>query len=807
MLLLSSHCFCQSLKEIEANRVDLPNGWHLTPVGSKISLGDLPLNIAVSPDNKYVAVTNNGQSTQSIMLIDVNTQKLCDSMPIPASWLGLAFSSNGKKLYVSGGNENLIRCYNVNNGKLSLQDSLVLGKIWPNKISPAGLCIDDAHNRLYVVTKEDSSLYVLNTSNKGELQKHKLPAEAYTCLLSKDGKELYISLWGGAEVLVYDTRKDTIVQAISVGSNPNDMALTGDGKYLFVANSNDNSVSVIATEQHKVIETLNAALYPASLEGSTTNSVGLSADNKTLYVANADNNCLAVFDVSQPGHSGSKGFIPTGWYPTCVKVVKGKLWVTNGKGFSSLPDPYGPNPIRHKEKTEYHAGEKDNTHKAQYIGGGLLMGSMSIITEPNEQLLSAYTGAVYHNTPYDIKKSLSADVPAGNPVPSKVGDASPIKYVFYVMKENRTYDQVLGDEPTGNGDTSLCLFPKRITPNEHALAEQFVLLDNFYVDAEVSADGHNWSMAAYANDYTEKTWPTSYGGRGGSYDYGGTRKIAFPPDGFIWDNCLKHNVSFRNYGEFADSGKPYLKNLAEHTCIKYPGWELAIHDVYREQVWEKDFDSLLTINAVPQMNIVYLPNDHTSGLRKKAFTPFAAVADNDLAIGRLVEHLSKSPIWKQCVIFVVEDDAQNGPDHVDAHRTIAFVAGSFVKRHYADHAMYSTCSMMHTMELILGLPPMSQYDASATPMWHSFSDTANTSSYTHIPSNIDIDERNMAFNELMRRSDEFDLRHEDKIPEDVFNMVLWTAIKGSTPMPASRHSAFVKPILKADDEDDDGDGY
>jgi len=805
LLVVCTPAFCQTLKEIEAKRVDLPNGWHLTPIGDKVGLGDLPLNIAVSPDKKYVAVTNNGQSIQSIMLIDVATQKLTDSIAVPASWLGLAFSTDGRKLYASGGNENVIRSYEINKDKLTMADSIVLGKQWPNEISPAGMCVDEKH--LYVVTKEDSSLYIINTASRSQFSTLKLSAEAYTCVLSKDGKCLYVSLWGGAKVMVYDTRKTIMIDSIMVGSNPNDMAVTSDGKYLFVANSNDNSVSVISTEKRKVIETLNAALYAGSPEGSTTNSVGLSADSKTLYVANADNNCLAVFDVSQPGNSASKGFIPTGWYPTCVRVVNGKLWVTNGKGFSSLPDVYGPNPTKPRSKTAYRSGDNNPKPNSQYIGGGLLMGSMSIIAEPTKELLKTYTGAVYHNTPYDIKKLMSADVPAGNPIPAKVGDKSPIKYVFYILKENRTYDQVLGDEPKGNGDTSLCLFPKRITPNEHAIAEQFVLLDNFYVDAEVSADGHNWSMAAYANDYTEKTWPTVYGDRGGNYDYGGTRQIAFPPDGFIWDNCIKHNVSLRNYGEFADSGKPYLKSLAEHTCVKYPGWELSIHDVYREQIWEKDFDSLIAINAVPQMNIVYLPNDHTSGLKRKAFTPFASMADNDQAVGRLIEHLSKSPIWKQSVVFIVEDDAQNGPDHVDAHRTIAFVAGPNVKRNSVDHTMYSTCSMIHTMELILGLPPMSQYDAAATPMWRSFTDTANTNTYTHIASSIDLEEKNVAFNELMKRSDEFDFRNEDKVPENEFNEILWMALKGNIPLPPSKHSAFITPIKTKDyDDDDDGDG-
>ena len=785
----------------------MPNGWKLTPVGSKIRLGDLPLNLAVSPDSKYAAVTNNGQSVQSVMLIDVQKQALSDSVGIPASFLGLAFNSDGSKLYASGGNENIIRIYNVIGGKLSLADSIVLGKPWPNKISPTGLCVDDLNKRVFVVTKEDSMLYIIDTPTKKITESFKLPAEAYTCTYNNDRHQLFISVWGAGEVLVYSTMGDSFLDTIKVGSNPNDMALTKDGKYLFVSNSNDNSVSVISTADDKVIETLNAALYPNSPEGSTTNSVGLSKDDKTLYIANADNNCLAVFDVSHPGNSKSKGFVPTGWYPTCVRVIDGKIWVTNGKGFCSLANPHGPNPTKPREKASYKKG--DNQPKVQYIGGGLLMGGMSIIPEPNAKLLAQYTRAVYNNTPYKADSSIQAGIPKNNPL-LKTGDKSEMPYVFYVMKENRTYDQVLGDEANGNGDTSLCLFPKKITPNEHALSEQFVLLDNFYVDAEVSADGHNWSMAAYANDYTEKTWPTSYGGRGGTYDYGGSRKIALPLDGFIWDNCTKHNVSWRNYGEFEDEGKPYLKELQANSCKAYPGWNLAIHDAYREQVWEKDFDSLVAINAVPKFSVIYLPDDHTSGLAKGAFSPYAAVADNDQALGKLVDHLSKSPIWKHCVVFVMEDDAQNGPDHVDAHRSIAFMAGPYVKRHFTDHSMYSTCSMIKTMELLLGLPTMSQYDAAAKPMWRCFTDTADFFSYSYIPAGVDIEQRNTAYNDLMKKSDKFDLRQEDKVPENLFNEVLWIAIKGNKPMPPARHCAFVMPIdksLTGDDDDDDGDGY
>ena len=287
--------------------------------------------------------------------------------------------------------------------------------------------------------------------------------------------------------------------------------------------------------------------------------------------------------------------------------------------------------------------------------------------------------------------------------------------------------------PTGNGDSTLCLFPGRVTPNQHAIAEQYVLLDNFYVNAEVSADGHNWTMAAYANDYVEKTWPTSYGDRGGSYDYEGSKEIAWPEDGFIWDYCQRAGVSYRSYGEFVYKGRSNLKSLKGHFDTDYPHYDLSVPDMVRFAKWKFDFDSLLAIEAVPQLSTIRLPNNHTAGARVGMPTPRAMVAENDLALGQMIEHISKSKIWNESAIFVVEDDAQNGPDHVDAHRSTAFVVSPYVKRQTVVSRMYTTTSMLRTIELILGLPPMSQYDAGATPMWRCFTPTPNNTAFTALP--------------------------------------------------------------------------
>ncbi|MEJ7827077.1 MAG: alkaline phosphatase family protein [Segetibacter sp.] len=617
--------------------------------------------------------------------------------------------------------------------------------------------------------------------------------------MSPDKKELYISLWGGDKVLIFDTKNRTIISQIEAGDNPNELLLDRRGKYLYVANANDNSVSVIDTRQRKVVEILNAALFPNAPPGSTSNGLALSENGKRLYVANADNNCLAVFDVSVPGSSKSLGFIPAGWYPTNIKVTRKKIFVSNGKGFSSFANPDGPNPARPIQNVTF----KDTSPSPKRVHiGGLMKGTMSIIDEPDNAALSVYSEAVYKNTPYSKQKEMNASGEPGNPVPMKVGDPSPIKYVFYIIKENRTYDQVLGDMPQGNGDTGLVLFGERITPNQHALARDYVLLDNFYVDGEVSTDGHNWSMGAYATDYLEKTWPAMYGGRGGNEPALGLQAIANNKGGFIWDHCKKAGVSYRTYGEFVSKGKGTVPSLTpEHVCAGYDAFNASVRDTTRFYQWQADFDSLLAANALPRFNTIRMSNNHTEGLRLGRPTPFAHVADNDLAVGLFIEHLSKSPVWKESVVFIVEDDAQNGPDHVDAHRTTAFVVGPFVKRKFVDHTMYSTSSMLRTIELILGIPPMSQYDAAATPMWRCFTANSENKPFAALAANVNLNDKNTATTASAKLSEQFDFSKEDRVPDMLFSQIIWKAVKGEhSEMPAPRRSAFIKV---EDEEEED----
>ncbi|MEO7801431.1 MAG: bifunctional YncE family protein/alkaline phosphatase family protein, partial [Ginsengibacter sp.] len=711
-------------------------------------------------------------------------------------------SADEKFLYAAGGNDNMIYKYGIVSKRLVLKDSIILGKKWPERISPAGLEIDDVKNTMYVVTKENNSLYVIDLATKQTvIPALPLGAEAYTCLLSPDKKELYISLWGGDKILIFNTAQNKITDSINVGDNPNDITLTKNGKFLYVANANDNSVSVIDVAERRVAETLTTSLYPDAPSGSTTNAVALSPDDKTVYIANADNNCLSVFNVENPGSAKSAGFIPTGWYPTAVKVIGKKIFVANGKGFTSMANPYGPQPV--ETKVVYQGNDKNRPVKEQYIGG-LFKGTLSIINTPNAEELGKYSAMVYSNTPYTKDKELMSEGEEGNPIPKKIGDPSPIKHVFYIVKENRTYDQVLGDVAAGNGDTSLVLFGDNITPNQHKLVKDFVLLDNFYVDGEVSADGHNWSLGGYATDYLEKTWVTSYGGRGGDYDSEGNRRIANNKKGFIWDHCKAAGVSYRTYGEFADDYKANIPVLENHFCTYYTSWDQKVRDTTRFYQWKQDFDSLVAKNALPQFNSLRFINDHTEGMDLGRPTPFAHVADNDLAVGMFVDYLSKSPVWKESVVFILEDDAQNGPDHVDAHRSPLYIASPFIKRGFVDHTSYSTTSVLRTIELILGIPPMSQYDAAATPLWRCFTAKADLSAFTALAPTIDITEKNTAVNWLSEKSASFDLSKEDRVPDDEFSEVIWKGVKGlHSVMPAPKRAAFLN--VKQEDEKDDDD--
>jgi Phosphoesterase family len=406
-------------------------------------------------------------------------------------------------------------------------------------------------------------------------------------------------------------------------------------------------------------------------------------------------------------------------------------------------------------------------------------------------------------------------VPADSPIPRKVGDASPIKHCIYVIKENRTYDQVFGDLKEGNGDPNLCLFPERVTSNHHRIAREFVLLDNFYVDGEVSADGHEWSMGAYATDFVEKVWPLTYRGSPtkkldiypaeGQFDF-----IARPAGGYIWDRCQEAGVSYRSYGEWIENGKTpqdpsraSVKALEGHFDPRFRGYDLDYPDQKRADRFIEELHRFEKEGELPRLIILRLPNDHTYGSRPGKPTPTAMVADNDLALGRVIEAVSKSKFWKDTAVFVVEDDAQNGPDHVDAHRTVALVVSPYTKRGAVDSTLYSTSSMLRTMELILGLKPMSQFDAAARPMYASFQAKPHLRSYQHVVPQVDLREVNKPDAWGAKLSEKFDLTKEDLADDLLFNEVIWRSVRGAqSPMPAPVRAAFVFPHLNKEGDRD-----
>ncbi|HYK90792.1 MAG TPA: bifunctional YncE family protein/alkaline phosphatase family protein, partial [Acidobacteriota bacterium] len=562
-----------------------------------------------------------------------------------------------------------------------------------------------------------------------------------------------------------------------------------------VANANSNTISAVDVASGKAVEHISVALYPNSPAGSTTNALALSPDGSRLFAANADNNDVAVIDITRSGASKVLGFIPVGWYPTALAVSRdGKtLYVANGKGNQSMANPKGPQPTKRWGR------------EAEYIGR-LLLGTVSVIPVPDVEALARHTEQVYKNVPYSEQTRLAVDFSGTSAIPKRVGDKSPIEHVIYIIKENRTYDQVFGDIKEGNGDPNLTLFGEEITPNIHALAREFVLLDNLYCDAEVSADGHNWSMGAYATDYVEKTWPSQYSDRRKTYDYEGGAAIVAPSAGYIWDACRRAGVSYRSYGEWVsnglrpgDPGKARAAALEGHIDPHYRGWDLEYSDIDRAKRFLSELKRFESEGEMPRFQVVRLGNDHTKGVQPGALSPRSYVAQNDLALGMLVDGVSKSKFWPTTAIFVIEDDAQNGPDHVDAHRTEALAISPYIKRRTVDSTMYSTSSMLRTMELILAIPPMSQYDASATPMFASFGDKPDLTAFSARPARHSLTEKNPAGRAGARRSMEMNFDEADAAPDIELNEIIWKSIKGSNSvMPAPVRTAFVRSIEKRD---------
>jgi YVTN family beta-propeller protein len=794
----------------------LPNGWTVSPAGTQVALNDLPLNIVPLADGRHALVATSGYNQHELALVDLAGAKVADRAAVQQSWFGLAVSRQEDKVWWAGGGANMLHTFDLKDGKLTRTSTAepdpakmtkeerdqFKEKYAKQHAFKSGLALAPDGKILYSLDIDAGTIALVDLDCGCGDKDVKIGGRPYDVVLAHNGSRLYVSDWAGRSVLALDPADLRVVARIAVGEHPNQIAVHPKDDRLFVACASSNCVSVIDTRRGTVIETIATALFPRAPEGSTPDAVAVAPDGKTLYVANADNNCVAVVDVAEPGRSQVKGFIPTGWYPTAVAVTPdGKsLLVGVGKGNQTRP-----NPIRKDQPQPLPTGTK---LPFPYIGT-IMSGALSIVPVPDDKQLAAHTATVYRNCPYSDKLLAGTPSTEKTAIPARVGEASPIKYVIYIIKENRTYDQVFGDVKKGNGDPELVMFGEKVTPNHHKLADEFVLLDNLYCNGQVSRDGHPWSTMAYNTDYIARDWHLTYSGRKG-VDDDDEADLAKAPSGYLWDACARAGLSYRSYGEYGrrvsqpdgsfkmDGAVP---GLVGHFCPDYgvPAKKGdKVRDTDRVETFLKEYREFEKNGTMPRFIVMSLGEDHTTGTAPGTFTPPACVASNDLALGRLVEAVSHGKHWQETAIFVIEDDAQNGPDHVDAHRTVGLVISPYVKRGAVDSAQYSTVSMVRTMELILGLPPLSQYDAAARPMFASFTDTPDLRAYEHAEAQTDLTAVNPKTAYGAKRSARMDFSEYDRVDDFELNEILWRSLKGAdAPLPpAVRRAIADRPVSR-----------
>jgi YVTN family beta-propeller protein len=766
--------------------VPLPTGKRLDPAGTSVEVGSMPVAMALAPGGRRVVVLLSGYREQGIQVVDRGSGRVVQTLVQPAAFLGLAFAPDGNRLYASGGDRDLVYVYAWSADTASLADSIPLAPVGRGTGHgteyPAGLAPSPDGSRLYVALNLADSLAVVDLAQRRVVQRLAAGSYPYAVAVGPDGTA-YVSQWGGKGVAAFTPEGGRLKAAgvIPAGRHPSALSLNAAGTRAYAASATTDAIAALDTKGRRAIGTLHDGASQGPSEGSTPDGLALSADGSRLYVAEADNNAVAVFDVGAAGGTDGRllGRVPVEWYPTAVLALGDTLLVLNGKGKGAGPNRDGPVP-----------GREGGNARSYTLGQ--TTGSLTTLLLPGD-------GG------WD---SLSARVARANNWDRKAGGTSypPFRHVIYVIKENRTYDQVLGDLPRGDGDPLLVFFPRSVSPNHHALAERFGIYDRFLVNAEVSGDGHNWSTGAYAADYVEKTVPSNYSGRGRAYDYEGTNRDRIPTDpdddanspgtGYLWDQALRAGVSLRDYGEFTVQNaagqwvttKPALAALSDSA---FPGWDLGVPDQRRIDAWLLEFHRYVAANALPALEIVRLPNDHTSGASAGAPTPRAYMADNDLALGRLVEAVSRSPFWATTVILVLEDDAQDGPDHVDSHRSPLLVISPY-NRPGVVHRFANTSDVLATIGGILHLDAMSQFDYFGRPLADAFAATPDTAPYTALKPLVPLDEKNPAGTAEARTSERLDFSMEDRADDDVFNRVLWRTIKGATrPYPGARRLAVL----------------
>ncbi len=818
----------------------VPTNQVLTPAGTQITFPGRPVDLAFAEGGKILVVKNN----KSLEFIDLEAGKVKQTLPTPGlgnsrpgfSVVGLVVL--GDRVYSSDASGAVRVAERQKDGKYAWQASLI--EMQKPKVGgaahPAGLALL-GKDELLVTSTRGNTVQIANLTT-GQIEQTVGVGVAPFAVLPIGADRLYVTNWGGdhpkegepqalssgtpiridpktgvgnhgsVSVLSAVPGKWKQVKSIEVGLHPSALIASPRGRYVYVANAASDTVSVIDRRTDAVVETIAVRPEARLPFGSGPNALALSPDGGTLYVANGTNNCLAVVrlgakafdaDEQRPEKSEVLGLIPTGWFPGGIVVSADgkKLYVANIKGHGSLSQPRP-------------ADKGKNTHDH--------LGSVSIIDVPDAKTLAKYTETVNRNNRLTyslagLEKARPDAKPV--PVPARHGEPSVFKHVIYVIKENRTYDQVLGDMKEGNGDPKLVMFGEEVTPNHHALAREFVLFDNFYCSGVLSADGHTWVNEAYVADYLER----SFGGFTRSYPDDGSDPLAYVSTGFLWSNALAHKKTLRNYGEYVDTkytpekstwtewyqeyqkpgthpklkvaAKATIKSLEPHTHPAYPWFPLMMPDVFRARLFLEELKDFEKKGEFPDLVYVTLPCDHTDGTKPGYPTPRAMVADNDLALGQIVEAVSKSKFWKDTCIFVVEDDPQNGFDHVDAHRTVAFVISPYTKRKVVDHTNYNQTGMVKTLELILGLPPMNQLDLSATPMRACFTDTPELTTYDCKPNKIKLDDMNPPLKALTgkakywaERSLAMNFDDGDAADEDTLNRILWHSTRGDeTPYP------------------------
>jgi YVTN family beta-propeller protein len=773
----------------------LNSGWVLDPAGKQVPLDTLPMSTALSPDGKYLLVLHGGYRPPSIAVMDAASGSVKGSVPVEDGWLGIAFAPRGDRVYVGGGSKASVFEFTFADGALKPARAFAVpsaDKV-PGHDMIGDVALSPDGRLIYAADLYHDSVAVLNPQSGMVIDHIKTGRRPYRILFHPDGKSFFVTSWADGTLGHYDASNGNELARVPLGAHPTDMLWRAGGPTdpapgdptwsarLFVAAANTNSVYSVAVNSAKdlsVVERINVAMTPRQPLGMTPSALALSRDGKRLFVACSDGNVAAVVDVSGAA-SRVEGFIPTGWYPTAVRALpSGTLVVLNGKGVRSYPNTNGPNPGKRVEPV--HEGVRE----PGYVGY-MQTGTASWIDPFNDQQLADWTKKALSLSAYRDSK---LDVPSSLP--------PEIQHVLYIEKENRTYDQVLGDMKEGNGDASLVLFGENVTPNLHKIAREFVLLDNFYVNADVSADGNNWSTAAIAPDWVQKLWPSNYANRHKLYDYEEQDVGALPPAGYIWSNAAMAGLAVRNYGfmvenkkEIAPVGGDQLDKindpvLAKVTNRAYRGFDLNYKDADRARTFLGDLAEFEKSGNMPRLMVMRLPNDHTNGVSPGKLNPLANAADNDQAVGMIVEGISKSKFWASTAVFILEDDAQNGPDHVDSHRSPAYVISPYIRRHQVDSHMYNTTSMLRTIELILGLRPMTHFDAAAPPMTAAFQSTLDATPYTTEKPRVPLDARNPP--RATGLADNMNFDREDANDDNELNDLLWRAIRKDAPPPPVR---------------------